>query len=47
MIRMLTDKMIRRHPHVFGNVEAQNAEEAVKSWEEAKNLKTGMRANHC
>jgi tetrapyrrole methylase family protein/MazG family protein len=28
--------MIRRHPHVFGNVEAQNAEEAVKSWEEAK-----------
>ncbi len=36
VIRMLTDKMIRRHPHVFGNVEAQNAEEAVKSWEEAK-----------
>lgn len=36
VIRLLTDKMIRRHPHVFGNVEAKNPEEAIKSWEEVK-----------
>ena len=25
-------KLIRRHPHVFGEVQARNAEEALKSW---------------
>jgi MazG family protein len=25
-------KLIRRHPHVFGEVRARNAEEALKSW---------------
>jgi len=34
--RELTDKLIRRHPHVFGDVTASNADEALASWHTAK-----------
>ncbi len=30
------EKMIRRHEHVFGDVKAETAEDAVLAWEEAK-----------
>ncbi|MDD0824881.1 nucleoside triphosphate pyrophosphohydrolase [Mannheimia sp. AT1] len=30
------DKLIYRHPHVFGDVKAENSEEALKSWEAQK-----------
>ncbi len=30
------EKMIRRHPHVYGEVEAETAEEVLKNWEEIK-----------
>jgi tetrapyrrole methylase family protein/MazG family protein len=30
------EKMIRRHEHVFGEVKAETAEDAVEAWEEAK-----------
>ena len=30
------EKMIRRHEHVFGEVKAKTAEDAVRAWEEAK-----------
>ena len=33
----LCDKLIRRHPHVFGEAQARNAGEALGSWENAKN----------
>ncbi len=29
-------KLVRRHPHVFGEVRARNADEALQSWTEAK-----------
>lgn len=32
----LTDKLIFRHPHVFGNTEADNAEKVAQNWEEIK-----------
>lgn len=32
----LTDKLIFRHPHVFGNVKADDAEQVTKNWEELK-----------
>lgn len=32
----LNDKMIRRHPHVFAKDQAQNADEALASWEKQK-----------
>ena len=34
--RELSDKLIRRHPHVFGEVEANNEQEALSSWLNAK-----------
>lgn len=30
------EKLIFRHPHVFGDTKAQNAEEALKNWEASK-----------
>ncbi len=32
----LTDKLIFRHPHVFGNVEANDAETVANNWEQIK-----------
>ncbi|NIX16097.1 MAG: nucleoside triphosphate pyrophosphohydrolase [Candidatus Dadabacteria bacterium] len=36
IINSLHNKLIRRHPHVFGEKKAKNAEEAVKSWQTQK-----------
>jgi tetrapyrrole methylase family protein / MazG family protein len=36
VIEELNEKLIRRHPHVFGENRANNAGEALKSWEAAK-----------
>ncbi len=32
----ISDKLMRRHPHVFGDIEADNAKEALSSWEGVK-----------
>ena len=34
--RGVHDKLVIRHPHVFGDVEADDAETAVSTWEEIK-----------
>lgn len=31
------DKLVRRHPHVFGDVQANDAEEVIVNWEKLKN----------
>lgn len=36
VIAALNDKLIRRHPHVFGDAEAADADEALRRWESAK-----------
>lgn len=36
VISDVTDKLVRRHPHVFGDVSADDAEGALNSWENAK-----------
>lgn len=36
VIDQLHNKLVRRHPHVFGEKKAKDAEEAVKSWHEQK-----------
>lgn len=36
VIKTLTEKMIRRHPHVFGTNQVDTAEEVIKNWEEIK-----------
>ncbi|MCK5284647.1 MAG: nucleoside triphosphate pyrophosphohydrolase [Alphaproteobacteria bacterium] len=38
VIQSVTDKMIYRHPHVFGNQSANSPEDVNKIWDERKNL---------
>ena len=41
VIKSLTDKLIYRHPHVFGNVKAETQEEVSKNWEQLKLRENG------
>lgn len=36
VIKRVHAKLVRRHPHVFGEVRARNAEEALQSWNAVK-----------
>jgi MazG family protein len=36
VIRGVHDKMVRRHPHVFGKVKARNSSDVLKNWEQLK-----------
>ena len=41
VIETLTEKLIRRHPHVFGNINVEDSDEVVKNWEEIKRQESG------
>lgn len=41
VIEILTEKLIRRHPHVFGDVNVEDSDEVVKNWEEIKRQEAG------
>ena len=45
IVKQLNEKMIRRHPHVFGEVSANTAEEVVKNWAEIKAAEKGSPVN--
>ena len=36
VIKGVSEKMVRRHPHVFGDVKADNAEEVLSNWNKIK-----------
>jgi MazG family protein len=36
VIEKISDKLVRRHPHVFGNDSASTPEEVIKNWEAIK-----------
>ena len=36
-----TEKLIRRHPHVFGDVEAETAQEVLRNWDQIKQREPG------
>ena len=36
VIRNVTEKMVRRHPHVFGTAKADTSAEVLKAWDEIK-----------
>jgi MazG family protein len=36
-----TEKLIRRHPHVFGEVEAENAQQVLRNWDKIKQGEPG------
>ena len=37
----VTDKLIRRHPHVFGETEADSAAEVLRNWDAIKRTESG------
>lgn len=41
VIEGLSAKMVRRHPHVFGDKTAENEEEVMKNWQEIKEQEKG------
>ena len=41
----LHDKIIHRHPHVFGNQKVSTPEEALKSWDAIKKEEKNLREN--
>ncbi len=41
VLQTLSDKLVRRHPHVFGDVQAETSGEVLKNWEA---IKAGERA---
>ncbi|MBG9542628.1 hypothetical protein ABE29_07440 [Cytobacillus firmus] len=41
VIEGLSEKMVRRHPHVFGDVQAENEEDVLKNWQSIKQEEKG------
>jgi tetrapyrrole methylase family protein/MazG family protein len=46
VIREIHDKMVRRHPHVFGGKKAKNTAEVLKNWEQIKKEERRDRAGN-
>ncbi len=42
VINGICDKMIHRHPHVFGDVSAETSGQVLKNWEEIKKKEKGI-----
>lgn len=40
-IKSIADKLIRRHPHVFGEVDVADAQEVLKNWDKIKTSEKG------
>lgn len=43
VIKTLAEKMVRRHPHVFGEVHADTEEEVLKNWQQIKEEEKGKK----
>jgi XTP/dITP diphosphohydrolase len=41
----LIGKLIRRHPHIYGDVEAKNSEKVKQNWEQIKLMEKGTKKN--
>ena len=46
VIDKISEKLIRRHPHVFGNETAGTAEEVIKNWEVIKAKEKAQKLNN-
>ena len=44
VLRDICDKLIRRHPHIYGDVEVQNEEEVKQNWEKINLNEKGNRS---
>src|SRR5262245_61160019 len=36
VFQLMLEKLIRRHPHIFGGVKVESSEDVVRNWEEIK-----------
>lgn len=43
VIQNLNDKLIYRHPHIFGNVQVENSQEVLQNWEALKLQEKGRK----
>lgn len=41
VLEVVKEKLIRRHPHVFGSLKVESEEEVIKNWERIKQEKEG------
>ncbi|GBC93258.1 Nucleoside triphosphate pyrophosphohydrolase/pyrophosphatase MazG [bacterium HR15] len=41
VIQQLNDKLVQRHPHVFGDVSLENAEQVLRNWDRLKREQKG------
>ena len=41
----IADKLVRRHPHVFGEVDVENSEEVLRNWDAIKKQEKGTKQN--
>jgi MazG family protein len=44
VVRSISDKLVRRHPHVFAEAQAESAEQVVVQWEEIKRRERSTKA---
>ena len=44
VISAVSEKMIRRHPHVFGNVIANTSEKVLENWDKIKKNEKGQKS---
>ncbi|MBW9235139.1 nucleoside triphosphate pyrophosphohydrolase, partial [Leptospira santarosai] len=42
VLESVSSKMIRRHPHVFGDVEVENSEDVLRNWQQLKSAEKGQ-----
>ena len=42
----IADKLVHRHPHVFGNVDAKDSATVLRNWEQIKQLEHRKEARH-
>ncbi|AGB40126.1 MazG family protein [Halobacteroides halobius DSM 5150] len=46
VISNIVEKMVRRHPHVFGNLEVEDASDVMDNWEEIKAKEKAKKIDH-
>ncbi len=45
VIDRIHEKMVRRHPHVFGNVDLKTAQDILQNWEDIKAAEKGIKSS--
>jgi MazG family protein len=46
IVNTVSEKLIRRHPHIFGDVKVENVDEVVSNWEKIKKQEKASKKTH-